>query len=255
MLRFDSIVFGPIKSRRLGSSLGINLLPRDGKICSFDCIYCEIGWNADGRTNERMPSASEVRSALEAKLVSCQEGNVGIDAITFSGQGEPTLHHEFERIVDDTIELRNKYYPDAKVTVLSNATMLHQESVVEALKKVDYPVLKLDAPTDASLFAMNRPCGGSAGMVDRIVAGLKKFDGNFILQTMFLKGACPDYENEPELLSSWMDIVRVLRPRKIMVYTLDRPAPQAGLGKMPAEVMRKLLEPLFEEGFDIQIKG
>ena len=149
----EEIVFGPIHSRRLGSSLGINLLPEKGKICNFDCIYCECGWNKDGRGDTKLPTASMLREALESKLSACKAVGTPIDSITFSGDGEPTLNPDFPEIIDITLELRAKYYPKAVVSVLSNATMIGHEKVFEALRKVDNPILKLDAPTDEILNA------------------------------------------------------------------------------------------------------
>lgn len=175
-----------------------------------------------------------------------------IDSITFSGDGEPTLNPEFSRIVDDTLALRDAYYPEAKVSVLSNATRVTDPSVVAALKKVDNPILKIDAPTDALVEKVNKPAPGYS--VRRVVEALKAFGGDFILQTMFLKSDGFD-SSSPEVLEGWMGIVRELRPREIMVYTLDRPAPQAGLAKFSADEMRALVKPLADEGFKIQIKA
>ena len=251
MLREDT-VFGPIKSRRLGSSLGVNLLPEKGKLCNFDCIYCECGWNADGRDDKVIPSAAKVRSALENKLSECLLEGVRIDSITFSGDGEPTLNPEFPRIVEDTLKLRDIYYPDAKVSVLTNATMIGRKEVSDALKKVDNPILKLDAPTSGLAGVINRPSGNYS--VEDVVRNMETFNGDFVLQTMFLRSA--DFDSSaPEVLQPWMDIVRRLRPREIMVYTIDRPTPQEGLCKFTAEEMHSLVQPLIDEGFKIQIKA
>ena len=248
----EETVFGPIHSRRLGSSLGINLLPRQGKVCNFDCIYCECGWNADGRGDTVLPTAAEVRSALEDKLSACMLDGIRIDSITFSGDGEPTLNPEFPRIIDDTLHLRDAYYPDAKVSVLSNATRVHVPAVAAALKRVDNPILKIDAPTDELIARINHPAPGYR--LERVLEGLRGFQGEFVLQTMFLRS--PDFDSaSPEVLDGWMDIVRDLRPRKIMVYTIDRPTPEAGLEKFTAAQMRELVQPLIDEGFDIDIKG
>lgn len=248
----EETVFGPIRSRRLGNSLGINLLPVKGKICNFDCIYCECGWNRDGRGDTRLPSAAEVRSALEDKLSQCMLEGVAIDSITFSGDGEPTLNPEFARIIDDTLALRDIYYPDAKVSVLSNATRAGVPEIFNALRKVDNPILKIDAPTTGLAARINRPAPGYE--VSDVVASLAAFEGDFILQTMFLRS--DDFDSSsPEVLNGWMDIVRALKPRGIMVYTIDRPAPQSGLRKFTEEEMRALVEPLVKEGFKIQIKG
>lgn len=251
MLR-EEVVFGPIKSRRLGWSLGINLLPTKGKICNFDCIYCECGWNADGRDDTKLPSAAEVHSALEAKLADILLEGTRVDSITFSGDGEPTLNPDFARIIDDTIALRDIYCPQAKVSVLTNATKLLSDTVFGALRKVDAPILKLDAPTDE----LARKINGAlpSFRVDDVVKGMKRFEGDFILQTMFLKS--DDFDSlEPQMLAKWMDIVRELRPRLIMAYTIARPTPQSGLSAYSAAQIREALKPLEDEGFKIQINA
>ena len=251
MLR-EEVVFGPIKSRRLGWSLGINLLPTKGKICNFDCIYCECGWNADGRDDTKLPSAAEVRSALEAKLADILLEGTQVDSITFSGDGEPTLNPDFSRIIDDTIALRDIYCPQAKVSVLTNATKLLSDTVFGALRKVDAPILKLDAPTDERARKINGAL--PSFRVDDVVKGMKRFEGDFILQTMFLKS--DDFDSlEPQMLAKWMDIVREIRPRLIMAYTIARPTPQSGLSAYSAAQIREALKPLEDEGFKIQINA
>ena len=251
MLR-EETVFGPIYSRRLGSSLGINLLPEKGKICNFDCIYCECGWNRDGLGDRKIPSAAEVREALGAKLSQCAADSVAIDSITFSGDGEPTLNPEFPQIIDDTLALRDRYYPLTNVSVLSNATRAHIPAVFAALRKVDNPIMKIDAPTDALVARINRPAPGYS--LARVVEALKGFDGDFVLQTMFLRSA--DFDtSSPEVLDGWMEIVRELRPREIMVYTIARPTPEQNLQKFTPGQMRSLVSPLLDEGFNISIRG
>ena len=249
MLR-ETTVFGPIFSRRLGSSLGINLLPQNGKICNFDCVYCECGWNKDGRGDTVLPTAADVQEALEARLKACKADGTPIDSITFSGDGEPTLNPEFPAIVDATLALRDRYYPAAKVSVLSNATRCGKPGVFEALQKVDNAILKLDAPTDAQAALVNRPVGSYH--VAEIVEQLKRFEGRFVLQTMFLRG--PGWESA-RWVEGWMDLVREVKPREIMVYTIDRETPMKGLQKYTAEQMRALVQPLIQEGYSIQIKG
>lgn len=246
----ETTVFGPIFSRRLGSSLGINLLPQEGKLCNFDCIYCECGWNADGRGDRAIPKAADVRKALTEKLEACAAAGTTIDSITFSGDGEPTLNPDFPEIIDLTLELRDKYYPAAMVSVLSNATKTWREGVFQALRKVDNPILKLDAPTDEAAALINHPVGDYH--VADIVRDLLRFEGNFVLQTMFLKG---DGFETADWVDGWMDIVRQLRPREVMVYTIDRETPMKGLRKYTVEEMRNLVQPLIDEGFTIQIKG
>ena len=248
----EKTVFGPIHSRRLGSSLGINLLPENGKICNFDCIYCECGWNRDGREDKVLPTARKLREALQAKLEECSREGVRIDSITFSGDGEPTLNPDFPEIIDITLELRDRYYPKAVVSVLSNATMIGKKAVFEALRKVDNPILKLDAPTDELVAVINQPQGEYH--VADVVEHLMGFEGNFVLQTMFLRSKDFD-SSSPEALNAWMDIVRRVRPREVMVYTLDREAPAEGLEKFTVEEMESLVRPLVEEGFKVQVRG
>ena len=252
MLHFDDIVFGPIFSRRLGSSLGVNILPSKGKLCNFDCVYCECGWNKDGRSDNRFPSADEVEMALEEKMSRASSEGVPVDSITFSGNGEPTMNPDFPQIVETTLRLRDRYFPKAKVSVLSNAVLVGRESVAEALMKVDNPILKIDASSDMLVQKINRPVG-TCHLKD-IVEALKRFDGNFILQTMFLRS--PEFDTaSPEALGAWMDIVRELRPREIMVYTIDRETPDKSLEKYTVEEMTAFVQPLLDEGFKIQIRG
>ncbi len=248
----EELVFGPITSRRLGSSLGINLLPQNGKLCNFDCIYCECGWNRDGRGDRSLAKAEDLRKALEAKLIECHSAGTKIDSITFSGDGEPTLNPDFPQIVDITLELRDKYCPSAKVSVLSNSTRVCRDEVFKALRKVDNPIMKLDAPTAELAARINQPA--CEYDVPAIVADLKKFEGNFILQTMFLRGNGFD-SSSPEILQAWMDIVRELKPREIMVYTLDRETPMKGLEGFTPSQMAEMVKPLADEGFKIQIRG
>lgn len=248
----EETVFGPIFSRRLGSSLGINLLPVNGKICTFDCIYCECGWNKDGRGDTRLPKAAEVKAALENKLKQLAKDGIPVDSITFSGDGESTINPDFPQIIDDTLKLRDQYYPKAKVSVLSNATQVHRPEIFNALRKVDNPIMKIDAPTNALAEKINKPAPGYG--VNRVVEALKQFNGDFVLQTMFLKSKDFD-SSSPEVLKGWMDIVRLLKPREVMAYTIDRPTPEEGLQKFTVEEMKAFLDPLIQEGFCVQIKG
>lgn len=251
MLR-EETVFGPIFSRRLGSSLGINLLPEKGKICNFDCIYCECGWNRDGRDDTVLPTAAKVRNDLERMLVKLQKEGTPVDSITFSGDGESTLNPEFPQIIDDTLRLRNQYYPSAKVSVLSNATRVHLPEVFDALRKVDNPIMKIDAPTNELVARINNPAPGYD--VHRVIEALKQFDGDFVLQTCMLRS--PDFDSsKPEVVGPMMDIVRLLKPREWMVYTIDRPTPMQGLQKFSPNEMKALVKPVIDEGFKVQIKG
>ena len=273
MLR-DETVFGPIKSRRLGNSLGINLLPQKGKFCNFDCIYCECGWNKDGLDDKKLPTAAEVRSKLEDKLTQLLLDGTPIDSITFSGDGEPTLNPEFPRIIEDTLKLRDAFCPGAKVSVLSNATRAHIPEIRTALMKVDNPIMKIDAPTDELVARINRPAPGYS--LQRVIEALEKFEGNFILQTMFLRKDARSESgmtengtgmtspptrsgvfdsSSPEVLGPWMEIVRHLRPREVMVYTIDRPTPEEGLLPFTQAELTALVQPLIDEGLSVQVRG
>ena len=252
MLRFEDIVFGPIRSRRLGSSLGVNILPAHGKICNFDCVYCECGWNKDGLEDRRYPGYEEVAAALESGLSELSKNGTPVDSITFSGNGEPTMNPDFALIIDKTIQLRDRFYPEAKVSVLSNATLINRQSVFEALRKVDNPIMKLDASSDELIEKINKPTGTYS--LEKVVEGLKAFNGEFILQTMFLKSDEFDTTTSGAL-ERWMEIVRRLNPREIMVYTIDRETPDKSLGKYTVEQMTAMVQPLIDEGFTIQVRG
>lgn len=250
MLHFDDIVFGPIFSRRLGSSLGVNILPSKGKLCNFDCIYCECGWNADGRGDSAFPEFEAVRKALQTRMVELSREGVKVDSITFSGNGEPTLHPDFPEIADVVLELRDRHYPQAKVSVLSNATMIGRENVRNALKKIDNPILKIDASTDELIALINKPTG--TYRLEDVIRHLKDFNGDFILQTMFLRSPSFDLAGQ---VDAWMDIVREVNPREIMVYTIDRETPDKTLGKYTVEQMQSFVAPLVEDGYKVQVRG
>ena len=253
MLHFDDIVFGPIFSRRLGSSLGVNILPSKGKLCNFDCVYCECGWNKDGAVpDRRFPVLAEVEAALKEKMSKAAAEGVPVDSITFSGNGEPTMNPDFAEIIDVTLKLRDKYFPDAKVSVLSNATLLGRERIAQALMKVDNPILKIDASSQELVEKINKPVGTYS--LEKVIENLKDFNGNFILQTMFLRSS--EFDTAvPEALASWHEIVRTLKPRQVMVYTIDRETPDKTLGKYTVEEMTAMVQPLIDEGFDIQVRG
>ena len=252
MLHFDEIVFGPIRSRRLGSSLGVNLLPSKGKLCNFDCVYCECGWNRDGKSDGRFPELKDIEAALEEKMSRAAAEGVPVDSITFSGNGEPTIHPAFAQVIDVTLRLRDRYFPQAKVSVLSNATMIGRKDVADALMRVDNPILKIDASSDELVRKINKPAGSYR--LAEVVENLRKFEGRFVLQTMFLRSEEFDTAS-PEALAAWMDIVRELKPREVMVYTIDRETPDKSLGKYTVDEMKAFVQPLVDEGFEIQIRG
>ena len=233
---FDKVIFGPIRSRRLGISLGVNLLPPTAKVCNFNCIYCECGWNTSG-SKPALNSREEVATALRAKLTEMKAAGECPDVITFAGNGEPTIHPEFEAIIDDTLALRDELCPSAKVSVLSNATMLHREGVCRALRRVDNNILKLDSGIDATARLMNgpqQPDYSVAKVAERIAA----FDGEAIVQTMFLRGEIDGVEIDnttPEEVEAWLALVEQIRPRQVMIYTIDRATPAPNLHKVTRE--------------------
>ncbi|MBO5686469.1 MAG: radical SAM protein [Alistipes sp.] len=239
---FEDVIFGPVRSRRLGLSLGVNLLPVHAKLCTFDCIYCECGWNAEHRGSRRFNAREVVREALAAKLQAMAEEGELPDVVTFAGNGEPTMHPDFEQIIDDTIALRDRFCPEAKISVLSNATQLHRAEVVRALRRVDNNILKLDSAFDATVQRMNRP-QQAAYTVARVVEQMRQFEGQFILQTMFLRGVCdgePIDNTSPEEVAAWVRIVESLRPKQVMIYSLDRDTPCKTLERVSREELLQL---------------
>jgi wyosine [tRNA(Phe)-imidazoG37] synthetase (radical SAM superfamily) len=251
---YPSPIFGPVHSRRLGVSLGINLMPGDGKICSFDCIYCECGFNKDFKPHTERPSREEVRQALEAKLKDMQTNGPAPDVLTFAGNGEPTLHPDFPGIIDDTLALRDRYFPDAKVSVLSNSTMIHKPAVFEALNKIDNNILKLDTVDKSYIQALDQPAKGYD--VQKIIRYMKEFKGNCIIQTMFLKGSYKgkDMNNTtPQYVKPWMDAVREIAPRQVMIYTIDRETPTQGLLKATHEELDTIAALVEREGIPCSV--
>lgn len=238
---YPSPIFGPVHSRRLGVSLGINLMPGDGKICSFDCIYCECGFNKDFKPKAARPTREEVRQALEAKLKDMQQNGPAPDVLTFAGNGEPTLHPDFAGIISDTLQLRDHYFPKAKVSVLSNSTMIHKPEVFEALRRIDNNILKLDTVDEAYIQALDQPAKGYD--VQRIIQHMKAFEGRCIIQTMFLKGSYngKDMDNTSDsFVRPWLETVKEIAPHQVMIYTIDRETPTQGLQKATHEELDRI---------------
>ena len=248
---FNSIVYGPIRSRRLGVSLGVNLMPTTAKLCTFDCVYCECGWNQP-ILHPTLPTRNEVREALRTQLSTLQSQ---LDVITFSGNGEPTLHPDFLGIIEDTCALRDEYCPQAKVSVLSNSTQLGRKDVVEALRLCDNRILKLDSAIDTTMRLVDKPVNAQL-TVGQVVEWLKAFDGDFTLQTCFLRG---NYEGQvidnttDEELRAWYEVVDKLHPKQVMIYVIDRETPLKTLEKRPAEKMEAIAAPLRKKGIDIVV--
>ena len=250
---FDSIVYGPIRSRRLGVSLGVNLMPTTAKLCTFDCVYCECGWNQTV-LHPQLPTREQVYAALDLQLSTI---DVQPDVITFSGNGEPTLHPDFLGIIQNTCALRDQYCPKAKVSVLSNSTQLGRKDVVEALLLCDNRILKLDSAIDSTMQLIDKPINQYL-TVDQIVRWLSLFEGDFTLQTCFLRG---EYEGmiidntTPEELFAWYQIIDTLHPKQVMIYVIDRATPLQTLSKVPADEMEAIAAPLREKGIDVIVSA
>ncbi len=262
---FDQIIYGPIHSRRLGVSLGVNLMPLQAKLCTFDCIYCECGFN-HASPDLTLPTRSEVAQALETKLRSLQAEGVTPDVITFSGNGEPTLHPHFLGIIEDTCALRDRFCPSAKVSVLTNSTQLARSEVFQSLMLCDNRILKLDSAITSTMRLIDQPVNGNLTSGD-IIRLLEQFHGDFTLQTCFLRGeilapnpARPKQyllgrvdNTTPDELAAWYDTVRRLRPKAVMIYVIDRATPVSTLQKVSPEQMHSIAQVLINEGFDVSV--
>lgn len=250
---FHSTIFGPIHSRRLGVSLGINLMPSDGKICSFDCIYCEAGYNAQGAGKAGLPPRADVARDLEKRLREMSAAADPLDVITFSGNGEPTLHPEFPGIIDDTLALRDRFYPSAKVSVLSNSTRIFSPAVADALRKVDNNILKLDSAVEETMRLIDRPTSKEF-TVDRVVEGLTQFAGTGIIQTMLLRGehdGRPVDNTTPEEIEALIKTYEKIQPKEVMLYSLDRSTPEERLVRVEKEELDRIAATVRERGIKV----
>ena len=251
---YPSPIFGPVHSRRLGVSLGINLLPADGKFCTFDCIYCECGYNADFRPHLKLPTREEVQQALEARLLDMQQNGPKPDVLTFAGNGEPTAHPQFAGIIDDTLALRDKYFPKAKVSVLSNSTFIHKPEVFEALCKVDNNILKLDTINETYIHEVDRPTGHYD--VKQIIECMKAFQGKLIIQSLFMKGTHQGLSvdnTSDEYVLPWLEIVKEIAPQQVMIYTIDRETPSPLLEKASHEELNRIAAQVQQAGIPVSV--
>jgi wyosine [tRNA(Phe)-imidazoG37] synthetase (radical SAM superfamily) len=239
---YSSPVFGPIHSRRLGVSLGINLMPAEGKICTFDCIYCECGYNRSHRTTSPRPTRIEVATALEERLQDMTYNGPKPDVLTFAGNGEPTLHPDFAGIVDDVVRLRDEYFPQAKISVLSNATQTPRPEVRRALMRVDNNIQKLDTVNPDYIRRLNRP--HRSYDVNTIIDALKRFHGHVIIQTMFLSGTGGEESIDntgDEYVLPWIEKLKEIAPMEVMIYTIDRETPDRKLRKASPEALDRIV--------------
>ena len=252
---FHSTIFGPIHSRRLGSSLGVNLSPNDGKVCSFDCVYCDAGYNSQGAGTTGRPRRDDVSRELEMKLKSMIEAGEHLDVITFSGNGEPTLHPQFAEIIDDTIALRDKYFPQVKISVLCNSTRLGDESVVAALRKVDNNILKLDSAITSTMRLIDQPASPSftsEGVIEQIA----QFSGQCVVQTMFLRGEHDGKNIDNTTIEEVEALIKAYKrisPRQVMIYSIDRKTPEQQLEKVTREELEAIASQMSREGINVTV--
>jgi len=253
---FDDIIFGPVKSRRLGVSLGINLLPTDYKFCTFNCIYCECGWTHKADKKITLPTTQEISKRLEESLQKRSKEHLPVDSITFAGNGEPTLHPDFVAIIDETIRLRDLYFPKAIITVLSNASLVHNTQIIEALLKVDKNILKLDAGTEATFQAIDQPHGNLT--LAKIVDYLKKFNGQLIIQTLFLKGYNQhqgiDNTTDAEV-AAWIELLKEVKPQNVMLYPIERETPENSIYKIDVDTLNRIARKVNDAGFKTEVFG
>ena len=252
---FNHVIFGPVHSRRLGLSLGVNLLPLNNKLCNFDCIYCECGWGHKA-VSPRFNTREEVQYHLRAKLQEMAADGKLPDVITFAGNGEPTMHPQFEEIIADTLATRDELSPKSKVSVLSNATMIDRDSVCRALCRVDNNILKLDSAIDRTMRIINQPRGNRP--VAETVELMKRFNGQLIIQTMFLRGRFNGQSIDnttPEEVSAWLDLVRQIAPKQVMIYTIDRETPAHELVKIPVSELSRIGEQVRALGIPCSVSG
>lgn len=251
---FDSIIFGPVWSRRLGESLGINLLPANRKVCNFNCIYCECGLTPKESPLSQFPSRTDVKKMLAARLREMKNNRDYLNSITFAGNGEPTLHPDFAGIMSDTIEVRNEYFPGTKITVLSNATRAGIPHVFEALERADLTILKLDSAIENTLLNINCPQGNFdfPGLID----SLKRFNGKLIIQTLFFQGAFMGIEVDNSTdaeISAWLKAIETIHPECVMIYSLARDTPVQGLHRIGVEALSVIANRVQEMGIEVQV--
>lgn len=234
-------VFGPVDSRRYGKSLGVNPFPLGEKICSFNCPYCECGWTNKhwvGKHDEILwPEVDGLLHEIDDRLVRARDQGERIDAITFAGNGEPTLYPEFKALIDGTIELRTKWVPEARVIVLTNASELHRPEIREALLRADETCIKLDAISPKAVRAINKPHPSLS--MENLINQMLTFPSP-VIQTMFIHGPA-DNTGEKEI-ALWIDTLKRIRPARIDLYSIDRAAPDPRVTRVSAETLQTIAD-------------
>lgn len=252
---FDDMIFGPVQSRRLGKSLGINLLPTHSKACSYNCIYCECGWTGNRRgMNVDLPTRKDIASALEEAILRLRGSDMQPDSLTFAGNGEPTMHPEFDGIINDTIHLRDSLLPTAKVSVLSNGSMIQHPTVFAALRKVDNNIQKLDGGTEEIIRLINMPL--KAFRLSEYVASLKRFGDNLVIQSLFLRGHLGNRvvdNTSPEEVKAWLNLVKEINPSYVMIYAIERETPASGLIRISKDELDNIAAQVRQAGLEAEV--
>lgn len=252
---FDDIVFGPVESRRLGNSLGINLLPTKEKVCNFNCVYCECGLTKFSKSSN-FPNAKEIYNKLKEQLEILQSYETLPDSITFAGNGEPTLHPEFDRIIDDTVELRNKYCPNTIISVLTNATAIHRDETRLSLDKIDQNILKLDSARVETIKLVN--CPTNEFNLDVFIESAQKFKNKPMVQTLFFRGTYRGVklDNTRDIeLGPWLKAIRTIDPKNVMIYTIARDTAVKNLEKVGEAELRIIGNTVENIGIPVLISG
>lgn len=252
---YDSTVFGPVKSRRLGSSLGINLLPNDSKVCNYNCIYCECGWTDLKNINRAVfPSRFQVMKLLSEKLLELELSGQLPDSITFAGNGEPTLHPEFPDVMDDVLRLRDKHAPHSKVSVFTNATLLNRKEIVNALKKADQRIVKLDAGTQQEFLQIDQPIINRS--IEWIVDHIKYFNTKVTVQSLFLRGYYSGSmidNTKSSSVNAWLQCINDIKPELVMLYSISRPTATASIQAVDPDTLFRIAEKVENLGIRTQV--
>ena len=255
---FENTIVGPIHSRRLGQSLGVNLLPLRHKHCSYDCVYCECGWKSESEhAAKQFAQPDEIAQLLEQRLQQLSAEEAHIDSFTFAGNGEPTMYPHFAEVASEVVRLRNRYYPEAVTTLLTNATQLVRPEIFAAVQQLDNPVLKLDAGTERMCHLINR--GNELGCTwQQLIDNLTRFGSKGIIQTLLFEGqhAGERISNiEESEFAAYVKLVKNIRPRYVMLYSLDRATPEKALRKLSVEELQHYADKLQREGIETKVYG
>ena len=251
---FDKHVFGPVKSRRLGNSLGINLLSTHYKVCDFDCIYCECGWTHHKPDSKKFIEKQKFIQLLETKLSQLERDKIPVDYITYAGNGEPTLHPYFLEIAKKVSELRDQYFPKCSIALLSNGSTLSKEKIKASFAYIEDVILKIDAGHQQLFQLINRP--NEHLQLDDICNNMVNLQGNFIAQSMFLKGNADGVEfdnSDQKVVAKWKEKIQMLRPKYVQIYSISRDTPLESIQPISKERLQNIAEQLENMGIHAEV--